>query len=239
MTTPPAPSVINPDILPPPRPDAMNVDITLPSAPAPNLISNVPSGLPVNKVHVITSPQNIITPVETVDASIHAPSNTSGKGKAVAFDIPERRPSPDGNAAAIKSAPSHYHAAAYLHDAPDAFKAKFTTNRSIEHVAILAGIPKNIKEADLLEIATQVNAKALNVPLSLSSYKPKPYVYLNFSLFESLKAAKEMTVSFRGKGLTWHPPNEAQTLCHVCGRPGCFPSVLYRNLEFLNNTELI
>ncbi|EXX66750.1 hypothetical protein RirG_120760 [Rhizophagus irregularis DAOM 197198w] len=93
-----------------------------------------------------------------------------------------------------------------------------------EHVAILAGIPKNIKEADLLEIATQVNAKALNVPLSISSYKLKPYVYLNFSSFESLEAAKEMTVAFRGKGLTWHPPNEAQTLCHVCGRPGCSPS---------------
>ncbi|CAB4392053.1 unnamed protein product [Rhizophagus irregularis] len=399
MTTPPAPSVINPDIPPPPRPvisapsgdrplsptntigvpnkrsrtvseDAMNVDITSPSAPAPNIISTVPSGLPVNKVQVISSPQNITTPVETVDASIHAPSNTSGKGKAVAFDIPERRPSPDGNAAAIKSASSHYHAAVYLRDAPDAFEAKFTTNRSMcdkvdcslshyssygararcegsgdnkkilvffnnhddytdcitstradlldlafshyspadaklsdemkslfvtdiplfltetqvrqafsrygtvikckltprkhyynghiqfssadtvtqfndiwaiiclgnslrvcpasfsksqrdscrEHVAILAGIPKNIKEADLLEIATQVNAKALNVPLSISSYKPKPYVYLNFSSFESLEAAKEMTVAFCGKGLTWHPPNEAQNLCHVCGR---------------------
>ncbi|PKY35098.1 hypothetical protein RhiirB3_455471, partial [Rhizophagus irregularis] len=93
-----------------------------------------------------------------------------------------------------------------------------------KHVAILAGISKNIKEADLLEIATQVNAKALNVPLSISSYKPKPYVYLNFSSFESLEAAKEMTVAFRDKGLTWHPPNEAQTLCHVCGRPGCSPS---------------
>ncbi|GBC19207.1 hypothetical protein GLOIN_2v1785090 [Rhizophagus irregularis DAOM 181602=DAOM 197198] len=93
-----------------------------------------------------------------------------------------------------------------------------------EHVAIFAGIPKNIKEADLLEIATQVNAKALNVPLSISSYKPKPYVYLNFSSFESLEAAKEMTVAFRDKGLTWHPPNEAHTLCHVCGRSGCSPS---------------
>ncbi|GET59513.1 hypothetical protein GLOIN_2v1785090 [Rhizophagus irregularis DAOM 181602=DAOM 197198] len=370
MTSPPAPSVINPDIPPPPRPvtstpsgdrplsptntagapnkrtrtvsdDAMNVDITSPSAPAPTFTSTVPSG------------------------------------KAVIFDIPERRPSLDGNAAAIKSAPSRYHAAAYLRDAPDTFKAKFTTNRSMcdevdcslsryssygararcdgsgdnkkilvffnnhddytdcitspradlldlafshyfpadaklsdemkslfvtdiplfltetqvrqafsrygtvikckltfrkhyynghiqfssadavtqfndiwaiiclgnslrvcpasfsktqrdsrrEHVAILAGIPKNIKEADLLEIATQVNAKALNVPLSISSYKPKPYVYLNFSSFESLEAAKKMTVAFRGKGLTWHPPNEAHTLCHICGRSGCSPSV--------------
>ncbi|EXX71281.1 hypothetical protein RirG_079900 [Rhizophagus irregularis DAOM 197198w] len=406
MTTPPAPSVINPDIPLPPRhvvstpsgdrplsptstagapnkhtrtvsDDAMNVDITSPPAPAPTLTSTVPSGLPVNKVQVIIPPLNTTTPVETVDASIHAPSNTGGKGKAVAFDIPERRPSPDGNAAAIKSAPSRYHAAAYLRDAPDAFKTKFTTNRSMcdevdcslsrypsygararcdgsgdnkkilvffndqqdftdcvtspradllnlvfthyspadaklsdeakslfvtdiplflnetqvrqafsrygtvikckltprkhyynghiqfssadaitqfndiwaiiclgnslrvcpasflksqrdsrrKHVAILAGIPKNIKEADLLEIATQVNAKALNIPLSINSYKPKPYVYLNFSSFESLEAAKEMTVAFRGKGLTWHPPNEAQILCHVCGRPGCSPSV--------------
>ncbi|GBC37904.1 hypothetical protein GLOIN_2v1785090 [Rhizophagus irregularis DAOM 181602=DAOM 197198] len=334
----------------------MNVDITSPSAPAPTFTSTVPSDLPVNKVHVITSPQNTTTSVETIDASIHAPSNTSGKGKAVVFDVPERRPSPDGNAAAIRSAPSRYHAAAYLRDAPDAFKAKFTTNRSMcdevdcslsryssygararcdgsgdnkkilvffnnhddytdcitspradlldlafshyspadaklsdemkslfvtdiplfltetqvrqafsrygtvikckltprkhyynghiqfssadavtqfndiwaiiclgnslrvcpasfsktqrdsrrEHVAILAGIPKNIKEADLLEIATQVNAKALNVPLSISSYKPKPYVYLNFSSFESLEAAKEMTVAFRGKALAPH-----------------------------------
>ncbi|GET54559.1 RNA-directed DNA polymerase from mobile element jockey-like [Rhizophagus irregularis DAOM 181602=DAOM 197198] len=328
MTTPPAPSVINPDIPPPPRPvtsapsgnrplsptttagapnkrsrtasdDAMNVDITSLSAPTPTLITTVPSGLPVNKVQVITSPHSTTTPVETVDASIHAPSNINGKGKAVAFEVPKCQLSSDGNAAAIKSAPSHYHAAAYLRDVPDAFKAKFTTNRSMcdevdcslsryssygararcngsgdnkkildffndqhdftdcisfpradllnlvfthyspadaklsdeaksfqrEHVAILAGIPKNIKEADLLEIATQVNAKALNVPLSINSYKPKPYVYLNFSSFDILEAAKELSVAFRGKGLTWHPLNEAHTLCHVCERSGCSPSV--------------
>ncbi|GBC44026.2 hypothetical protein GLOIN_2v1783829 [Rhizophagus irregularis DAOM 181602=DAOM 197198] len=55
----------------------MNVDITSPSASAPNLISTAPSGLPVNKVQVLTSSNTITTPVETVDASIHAPSNTS------------------------------------------------------------------------------------------------------------------------------------------------------------------
>ncbi|EXX71620.1 hypothetical protein RirG_076860 [Rhizophagus irregularis DAOM 197198w] len=103
----------------------MNVDITSPSASTPNLISTAPSDLPVNKVQVLTSPQNTTNPVETVDASIHAPSNTSGKGKAVAFDIPERRPSPDGNAAAIKSTPSRYYAAAYLRDAPVVFKTIF------------------------------------------------------------------------------------------------------------------
>ncbi|PKY33872.1 hypothetical protein RhiirB3_453135, partial [Rhizophagus irregularis] len=352
----------------------MNVDITSPSAPAFSPTSTVSSALPINKVPVITQPPPTNT---SLDSSIHAhplPVSTNpspnDKGKSVAFDIPERRPSPDGNAAAIKSAPSRYHAAAYLRDALDAFKVKFTTNRSMcdevdcslfryssygararcdgsgdnkkilvffndqqdftdcisfpradllnlvfthyspadaklsdeakslfvtdiplflnetqvrqafsrygtvikckltpkkhyynghiqfssadaitqfndiwaiiclgnslrvcptsfsksqrdsrrEHVAILVGIPKNIKEADLLEIATQVNAKALNVPLSINSYKPKPYVYLNFSSFDTLEAAKELSVAFRGKGLTWHPPNEAHTLCHVCGR---------------------
>ncbi|CAB4413924.1 unnamed protein product [Rhizophagus irregularis] len=93
-----------------------------------------------------------------------------------------------------------------------------------EHVAILAGIPKNIKEADLLEIASQVNAKAINIPLSYNSYKPKPYAYFNFSSFENLEAAKELTVAFRGKGLSWHSPNEARELCHVCERHGCSPS---------------
>ncbi|PKC50894.1 hypothetical protein RhiirA1_485078, partial [Rhizophagus irregularis] len=34
-----------------------------------------------------------------------------------------------------------------------------------------------------------------------------------------------MTMAFCGKRLAWHPPNEAQTLCHVCGRPGISPSV--------------
>ncbi|PKK55255.1 hypothetical protein RhiirC2_833329, partial [Rhizophagus irregularis] len=163
MTTPPAPSVINPDIPPPPRSDtsalsgdrplsptstagasnkrsrigsddAMNVDITSPSAPAPNLAFAIPSGLPVNRIPVITQSPPANT---SLDSSIHAhplpvPTNPSpnDKGKSVTFDIPERQPSPDGYTAAIKSAPSRYHAAAYLRDAPDAFKAKFTTNRS-------------------------------------------------------------------------------------------------------------
>ncbi|EXX73883.1 hypothetical protein RirG_056410 [Rhizophagus irregularis DAOM 197198w] len=121
MTTPTAPSVINPDILPPPRPDtsapsgdrplsptltagapnkrsrivsndAMNVDITSPSAPAPNLISTVPSGLPVNRVPVITQPPPTNTSLES---SIHAhplPVSTNpspnDKGKSVTFDVP-------------------------------------------------------------------------------------------------------------------------------------------------------
>ncbi|PKY56867.1 hypothetical protein RhiirA4_477469 [Rhizophagus irregularis] len=160
MSTPKAPSVINSDIPPPPRPDtsapsgdrplspnndagvpnkcsrtvsedAMNIDTTSSSAPASNLISSVPSGLPVNKVQVVSSLQTTTTPVETVDASIYAPSNAKGKDKAVEFSNPARAPSPDASKASIQSSSSRFHAAAYLRDAPDAFKTKFTTNRAI------------------------------------------------------------------------------------------------------------
>ncbi|CAB4437135.1 unnamed protein product [Rhizophagus irregularis] len=87
------------------------------SGPVSGLVSTVPSGLPVNKVTVITNPKLLML----------LPNND--KGKTVAFDVPARQPSPDGNAAAIKSSPSRFHAAAYLRDAPAAFKEKFTTNR--------------------------------------------------------------------------------------------------------------
>ncbi|PKY58875.1 hypothetical protein RhiirA4_481156 [Rhizophagus irregularis] len=405
MTTPKEPSVINPDIPPPPRSntsapsgdrplspnndagalnkrsrtvseDAMNIDTTSSSAPAPNLISSVPSGLPVSRVQVITSPQTTTTPVETIDASIHAPSNTQDKGKSVDFSNPARAPSPDASKASVQSSSSRYHAAAYLRDTPDAFKSKFTTNRAMcnevdcafsklssygsrarcegsgddkrilvsffaqddltsitsqpcadllnlvfvqyspadmkrnveakslfvtdiplfltetqihsafsrygsvvrckfflrkhyytamvqfstedpiaqfddtwailclgnslrvcparysktqrdarrQYVAVLAGIPKNIKEADLTDIANQVSAKAINIPLSFTSYKPKPYVYMNFFSQETLDAAKELTVSFRNRGLTWHAPEEVKNFCHVCGHSGCSPS---------------
>ncbi|CAB4440207.1 unnamed protein product [Rhizophagus irregularis] len=398
MTTSKEPSVINPDIPPPPSPkvSAPSGDRSLSpdnSAGAPNKRSRTVSSddMEVETTTTTTTTASAATSgpvsglVSTVpsDSSIHAhplPASTipptNDKGKSVAFDVPVRQPSPDGNAAAIKSSPSRFHAAAYLHDAPVAFKEKFTTNRTMcdevdralgryssygsrarcegsgdnkrilvsffvqedhsacvqspcadllnlvftpyspaearrsdeekslfvtdiplflnetqvrqafsrygtvvkcklttrnhyynahiqfadassvtqfedtwaiiclgnslrvcpasfpksqrdsrrEHVAILAGIPKNIKEADLLEIASQVNAKAINIPLSYNSYKPKPYAYFNFSSFENLEAAKELTVAFRGKGLSWHSPNEARELCHVCGRHGCSPS---------------
>ncbi|PKY51610.1 hypothetical protein RhiirA4_424645 [Rhizophagus irregularis] len=326
----------------------MNIDTTSPSDPTPNLVSSVPSDLPVNKVQVVTSPQTNTTPAETVDASIHASSNNNGKGKAVDFSDLTRAPSPDVSKASVQSSSTRYHTAAYLRDAPDAFKTKFTTNRvmcdKVDHaffkfssygsrarcegsgddkrilvsfftqadrtsstsvpcvdlfnlvfiqyspadmkrnveakslfitdiplfltetqvhllfpvmallcavnflsedtiilpwfssvlkirspnlmtrglsfvlaipyaqfVAVLAGIPKNIKEADLTDIANQVSAKAINIPLSFTSYKPKPYVYMNFFSQETLDAAKELTVSFRNRGLTWHSSDQTSS----------------------------
>ncbi|GBC34620.2 hypothetical protein GLOIN_2v1785090 [Rhizophagus irregularis DAOM 181602=DAOM 197198] len=90
-----------------------------------------------------------------------------------------------------------------------------------QHVAVLAGIPKNIK-ADLADIANQISAKAINIPLSYTSYKPKPYVYMNFFSQETLNSALELTVSFKNRGLTWHSSNDVKNLCHITGpQKGC------------------
>ncbi|PKK58294.1 hypothetical protein RhiirC2_823376, partial [Rhizophagus irregularis] len=214
--------------------DAMNVDITSPSAPAPNLTSTIPSGLPVNRVPVITQPPPTNTSLES---SIHAhplPVSTnpspndkdaklSDEAKSLfVTNIPlflsktqvRQAFSRYGTVIKCKLTPrKHYYNGHIQFSSADAV----TQFNDIWAIICL--------EADLLEIASQVNAKALNVSLSISSYKPKPYVYLNFSSFDTLEAAKEMTVAFRGKGLTWYPPNEVHTLCHVCGRSGCSPSV--------------
>ncbi|CAB4435483.1 unnamed protein product [Rhizophagus irregularis] len=74
MTTPKEPSVINPDIPPPPRSNTSAPSGDRPLSPT--TTPAVPSGLPVSRVQVITTPQTTTTPVETVDASIHAPSNS-------------------------------------------------------------------------------------------------------------------------------------------------------------------
>ncbi|PKC09404.1 hypothetical protein RhiirA5_415722 [Rhizophagus irregularis] len=158
----------------------MNVDITSPSALASNLITSVPSGLPVNRVPVITQPPPTNTSLES---SIHAhplPVSTTpltnDKGKSVAFEVPTRQPSPDGDAAAIKSSPSRFHAAAYLRDTFVTFKEKFPTNCTM----------------------------CDEVDRALSRYS---------------------SYGSRAHCLTWHSPNDAKDLCHVCGRHGCSPSV--------------
>ncbi|PKY59072.1 hypothetical protein RhiirA4_430160 [Rhizophagus irregularis] len=86
--------------------DDMEVETTTTSlGPISGLVSTAPAGLPINKVTVLTRPQTADT---TLDSSIHvhplpAPTDSApnDKGKSVAFDVPKRHPSPDGNAAAI------------------------------------------------------------------------------------------------------------------------------------------
>ncbi|PKK63575.1 hypothetical protein RhiirC2_788699 [Rhizophagus irregularis] len=106
MTTSTAPSVINPNILLPSRPDVL---------------------APPGDCSLFSD--------NTTKFSIHAHSlpitMTSSNNDKSKFDMPVRQPFPDGDAAAIKSSLSRFHAAAYLRDVPIVFKEKFTTNRAM------------------------------------------------------------------------------------------------------------
>ncbi|GBC36286.2 hypothetical protein GLOIN_2v1785090 [Rhizophagus irregularis DAOM 181602=DAOM 197198] len=222
MTTPKAPSVINPDIPPPPLPgptfttgslslssdnsggasakhshsvpdNAIDIETTSTHTPGFSPNPTASTGFPVNKVAVITQPP--VTNDNSLDSSIHAQTlltpttvaSQDDKGKYVAFAIPERQLSPNGSAAAIKSAPRK-------------------KNSPIESL-----------DPEIFTFKVEALWKALDLP--------KPYVYLNFSSFDTLEAAKELSVAFCDKGLIWHLPNEAHTLCYVCGRSDCSFSV--------------
>ncbi|CAB4413925.1 unnamed protein product [Rhizophagus irregularis] len=198
MTTSKEPSVINPDIPPPPSPkvSAPSGDRSLSpdnSAGAPNkrlrTVSSDDMEVETTTTTTTTASSTTSGPVSGLvstvpsDSSIHAhplPASTNpptnDKGKSVAFDVPVRQPSPDGNAAAIKSSPSRFHAAAYLHDAPVTFKEKFTTNRTMcdEVDRALADIP-------LMVLAPAVKGQE-TIKESLSLSLSKKIIPLVFNL---------------------------------------------------------
>ncbi|GET50342.1 hypothetical protein GLOIN_2v1766278 [Rhizophagus irregularis DAOM 181602=DAOM 197198] len=71
-----------------------------------------------------------------------------------------------------------------------------------QYVATLTQLPPNVKDINLAPLTRNLGAKAVNVPLSLNSYKPKRWAYVTFNSQETLDAAMEQTVSFQGKVLS-------------------------------------
>ncbi|PKY32916.1 hypothetical protein RhiirB3_451451 [Rhizophagus irregularis] len=82
----------------------------------------------------------------------------------------------------------------------------------------------NVKDINLAPLTRDLGAKAVNVPLSLNSYKPKRWAYVTFNSQETMDAAMEQTVSFQGKVLSWSSPDNTNKLCHRCGKLGCAPN---------------
>ncbi|GBC46912.2 hypothetical protein GLOIN_2v1766278 [Rhizophagus irregularis DAOM 181602=DAOM 197198] len=73
-------------------------------------------------------------------------------------------------------------------------------------VAVLSGLPANTKNIHLAPLVKEHGAKAINIPLSLNSYKPKPWAYVTFNSQETMDAAMEQTIGFQGRTLRWvHP----------------------------------
>ncbi|GET56105.1 hypothetical protein GLOIN_2v1673942 [Rhizophagus irregularis DAOM 181602=DAOM 197198] len=93
-----------------------------------------------------------------------------------------------------------------------------------QYVATLTQLPPNVKDINLAPLTRDLGAKAVNVPLSLNSYKPKRWAYVTFNSQETMDAAMEQTVSFQGKVLSWSSPDNTNKLCHRCGKLGCAPN---------------
>ncbi|GBC49342.2 hypothetical protein GLOIN_2v1766278 [Rhizophagus irregularis DAOM 181602=DAOM 197198] len=91
-------------------------------------------------------------------------------------------------------------------------------------VAVLSGLPANTKDIHLAPLVKEHGAKAINIPLSLNSYKPKPWAYVTFNSQETIDAAMEQTIGFQGRTLRWGTSNDSKALCHRCGKLGCAPT---------------
>ncbi|RGB25376.1 hypothetical protein C1646_771806 [Rhizophagus diaphanus] len=104
------------------------------------------------------------------------------------------------------------------------YPASFSPDQRKErraYVALLAGLPSSTIAVDLSEIAHEVSAKLINVPFSMNSYNPKPYAYCHFTSQIAMEAVMDISCAFKHIGLTWHSPDEVQSLCHCCGHSGC------------------
>ncbi|CAB4436124.1 unnamed protein product [Rhizophagus irregularis] len=93
-----------------------------------------------------------------------------------------------------------------------------------QFVATLTQLSPNVKDINLAPLTRNLGPKAVNVPLSLNSYKPKRWAYVTFNSQETMDAATEQTISFQGKVLSWGSPDHSNKLCHRCGKLGCAPN---------------
>ncbi|CAB4411530.1 unnamed protein product [Rhizophagus irregularis] len=98
-----------------------------------------------------------------------------------------------------------------------------------EFVAVLSQLPPNTKDVHLAPLIRELGAMAVNIPLSLNSYKPKKWAYVTFRSQQMMDAAMEQSVAFQGGMLQWEFPKDINKLCHRCGKLGCAPTACPMN----------
>ncbi|CAB4430546.1 unnamed protein product [Rhizophagus irregularis] len=98
-----------------------------------------------------------------------------------------------------------------------------------EFVAVLSQLPPNTKDVHLAPLIRELGAMAVNIPLSLNSYKPKKWAYVTFRSQQMMDAAMEQSVAFQGGLLQWEFPKDINKLCHRCGKLGCAPTACPMN----------
>ncbi|CAB4443458.1 unnamed protein product [Rhizophagus irregularis] len=98
-----------------------------------------------------------------------------------------------------------------------------------EFVAVLSQLPPNTKDVHLAPLIREIGAMAVNIPLSLNSYKPKKWAYVTFRSQQMMDTAMEQSVAFQGGMLQWEFPKDINKLCHRCGKLGCAPTACPMN----------
>ncbi|GBC12758.2 hypothetical protein GLOIN_2v1762049 [Rhizophagus irregularis DAOM 181602=DAOM 197198] len=93
-----------------------------------------------------------------------------------------------------------------------------------EFVAVLSQLPPNTKDVHLAPLVRAVGAMAVNIPLSLNSYKPKRWAYITFKSQQMMDTAMEQSIALQGHRLQWELPENTNKLCHRCGKLGCVPT---------------
>ncbi|GBC30232.2 hypothetical protein GLOIN_2v1877187 [Rhizophagus irregularis DAOM 181602=DAOM 197198] len=93
-----------------------------------------------------------------------------------------------------------------------------------EFVAVLSQLPPNTKDVHLAPLVRAVGVMAVNIPLSLNSYKPKRWAYITFKSQQMMDTAMEQSIVLQGHRLQWELSENTNKLCHRCGKLGCAPT---------------
>ncbi|GET52415.1 hypothetical protein GLOIN_2v1673942 [Rhizophagus irregularis DAOM 181602=DAOM 197198] len=217
----------------------------LSSSPQQNISGENTSTSSPKKSAAPTAPSHVASS-GNVDASMHAPLNKDLQQPPNASPNLDTNGAPDDDhtpdpVVTLAITREDFQAAAAPNAAPESLK-NFPTNKAlIEAVNNLfletyesftgkarmtgSGEAKRLViHFHTAEARDFLGAKAVNVPLSLNSYKPKRWAYVTFNSQETMDAAMEQTVSFQGKVLFWSSPDNTNKLCHRCGKLGCAPN---------------
>jgi hypothetical protein len=91
------------------------------------------------------------------------------------------------------------------------------------YTLILRNLPQHTKGGDLLNIAGEVKAKHVSIPLHRRSHAPKTWAYFSFATELQLVAARDIVRSLKGNKLIWDSVSNVKNLCVRCSSPSHKP----------------
>ncbi|PKC54193.1 hypothetical protein RhiirA1_477781 [Rhizophagus irregularis] len=80
-----------------------------------------------------------------------------------------------------------------------------TSLTSSEQFIVIPLLPPNTKDVHLAPLVRAIGAMAINIPLSLNSYKPKRWAYITFKSQQMMDSAMEQSVALQGRSCTHNP----------------------------------